>query len=425
MLDIRMILEDRVKVEKGLSKRMEASKLKEMLDKIVLLYEGKKTVKSEYEKKRSEQNSFNQQMSQVEKGGGEFQKLLGNLKELSLQVKEVEEKLRVQDEELKSLLEVLPNIPEEDVVGGGKENNEIVKVVGEKPIFKFKIKDHVALGEDLDVLDLERASKISGANFFMYKNKLAQLEWGLLNYFIQAHLKDGYEMIMPPHLVTEESAYTAGQLPKFKDDVYWVDDGHCLIPTAETVLSNIHRNEILEEKDLPKKYFAYTPCYRKEAGSYRANERGTIRVHQFNKVEMFQYTTPEKAGEALEELVGKAEKLVADLGLHYRVAKLAAGDCSAAATKTFDIEVWLPSLEQYYEVSSASNVGEYQARRGDIRYRPSNSNGEKIKYIHMLNASGLATSRLMVSLLETYQNEDGSISIPKVLVPFVGFDKIG
>jgi len=425
MLDIRMVLEDRVKVEKGLSKRMEASKLKEMLDKIVLLYEGKKTVKSEYEKKRSEQNSFNQQMSQVEKGGGEFQKLLGNLKELSLQVKEVEEKLRVQDEELKSLLEVLPNIPEEDVVGGGKENNEIVKVVGEKPIFKFKIKDHVALGEDLDVLDLERASKISGANFFMYKNKLAQLEWGLLNYFIQAHLKDGYEMIMPPHLVTEESAYTAGQLPKFKDDVYWVDDGHCLIPTAETVLSNIHRNEILEEKDLPKKYFAYTPCYRKEAGSYRANERGTIRVHQFNKVEMFQYTTPEKAGEALEELVGKAEKLVADLGLHYRVAKLAAGDCSAAATKTFDIEVWLPSLEQYYEVSSASNVGEYQARRGDIRYRPSNSNGEKIKYIHMLNASGLATSRLMVSLLETYQNEDGSISIPKVLVPFVGFDKIG
>jgi len=425
MLDIRMVLEDRVKVEKGLSKRMEASKLKEMLDKIVLLYEGKKTVKSEYEKKRSEQNSFNQQMSQVEKGGGEFQKLLGNLKELSLQVKEVEEKLRVQDEELKSLLEVLPNIPEEDVVGGGKENNEIVKVVGEKPIFKFKIKDHVALGEDLDVLDLERASKISGANFFMYKDKLAQLEWGLLNYFIQAHLKDGYEMIMPPHLVTEESAYTAGQLPKFKDDVYWVDDGHCLIPTAETVLSNIHRNEILEEKDLPKKYFAYTPCYRKEAGSYRANERGTIRVHQFNKVEMFQYTTPEKAGEALEELVGKAEKLVADLGLHYRVAKLAAGDCSAAATKTFDIEVWLPSLEQYYEVSSASNVGEYQARRGDIRYRPSNSNGEKIKYIHMLNASGLATSRLMVSLLETYQNEDGSISIPKVLVPFVGFDKIG
>jgi seryl-tRNA synthetase len=425
MLDIRMILEDREKVEKGLSKRMEVSKLKEMLDKIVLLYEGKKTVKSEYEKKRSEQNSFNQQMSQVEKGGEEFQKLLGNLKELSLQVKEVEEKSRAKDEELKSLLEVLPNIPEEDVVAGGKENNEIVKVVGEKPVFNFGIKDHVALGEDLDILDLERASKISGANFFMYKDKLAQLEWGLLNYFVQSHLKDGYEMIMPPHLVTEESAYTAGQLPKFKDDVYWTEDGYCLIPTAETVLSNIHRNEILDEKDLPKKYFAYTPCYRKEAGSYRANERGTIRVHQFNKVEMFQYTTPEKAGEALEELVGKAEKLVGDLGLHYRVAKLAAGDCSAAATKTFDIEVWLPSLEQYYEVSSASNVGEYQARRGDIRYRPSNSNGEKIKYVHMLNASGLATSRLMVSILETYQNEDGSINIPKVLVPFVGFDKIG
>jgi len=423
MLDIRMILEDRGKVEKGLSKRMEVSKLKEMLDKIVFLYEEKKTVKSEYEKKRSEQNSFNQKMSQVEKGGEEFQKLLGNLKELSLDVKEVEEKLRVKDEGLKSLLEVLPNIPEEDVVAGGKENNEVVKIVGEKPMFKFKIKDHVALGEDLDVLDLERASKISGANFFMYKNKLAQLEWGLLNYFIQVHLKDGYEMIMLPHLVTEESAYTAGQLPKFKDDVYWTEDGHCLIPTAETVLSNIHRDEILEEKDLPKKYFAYTPCYRREAGSYRTNERGVIRVHQFNKVEMFQYTTPEKSDEAFRELVEKAEKLVKDLGLHYRVSKLAAGDCSAAAAKTFDIEVWFPSLEQYYEVSSVSNVREYQARRGNIRYRP--NNGEKIRYVHMLNGSGLATSRLMVSLLETYQNRDGSITVPKVLVPFVGFDKIG
>ncbi len=423
MLDVKMVVEERDKVEKGLLKRMESSKLKEILDKIVSIYEERKTLRTEYEKKRSEQNSFNQQMSKIEKGSSEFQDLLGKLKELSLNVKEMEEKLRIKEEELNSFLDVLPNIPDEDVPAGGKENNEVVKVVGEKPVFSFKIKDHVALGENLRVLDLERASKISGSNFFMYKNKLAQLEWGLLNYFVKSHLEDGYEMIMPPHLVTEESAYTAGQLPKFKEDVYWATDGDCLIPTAETVLANIHRGEILEEKDLPKKYFAYTPCYRREAGSYRANERGIIRVHQFNKVEMFQYTIPEKSDEALEELVGKAEKLVEGLGLHYRLTKLAAGDCSAGAAKTFDIEVWIPSLEQYYEVSSASNVKEYQARRGDIRYKP--SDGGKTRYVHMLNASGLATSRLMVSILETYQNEDGSVTVPEILVPFVGFDKIG
>jgi seryl-tRNA synthetase len=422
MLDIKRITEDREKVQIGLSKRMESSEVSKILDKITTLYEEKKNLKKEYEEKRAEQNSFNQKMSQVEKGSNEFQELIGNLKELSLKVKEVEEQVRKKDEELQSLLEVLPNIPDEDVVAGGKENNEVVREIGEKPTFDFEIKDHVALGENLEILDLERASKISGANFFMYKNKLAQLEWGLINYFVKSHLEDGYEMIMPPHLVTEESAYTAGQLPKFKEDVYWVEDGNCLIPTAETVLSNIHRDEILEEKDLPKKYFAYTPCYRREAGSYRANERGIIRVHQFNKVEMFQYTTPEKSDEALEELVAKAEKLVKELGLHYRVTKLAADDCSAGAAKTYDIEVWLPAIQQYYEVSSASNVREYQARRGEIRYRPE-GNG-KIKYVHMLNASGLATSRLMVSILETYQNKDGSITVPEVLVPYVGFDKI-
>ena len=418
-----MIVEDREKVEKGLCKRMESSKVSEILTKIAEAYEERKRLKNDYESKRSEQNSFNEKMSQAEKGSSEFQELIGNLKELSINVKEVEENLRKKDDELTALLETLPNIPDEDVVAGGKENNEVIKITGEKPVFKFPIKDHVALGEDLNVLDLERASKISGSNFFMYKDRLAQLEWGLLNYFVKSHIDDGYEMIMPPHLVTEESAYTAGQLPKFKEDVYWVTDGNCLIPTAETVLSNIHRDEILDEKELPKKYFAYTPCYRREAGSYRANERGIIRVHQFNKVEMFQYTTPEKSDEAFEELVSKAERLVEGLGLHYRTVKLAAGDCSAGAARTYDVEVWLPSLEQYYEVSSISNVREYQARRGDIRYKP--NDGGKTRFVHMLNASGLATSRLMVAILETYQNEDGTISVPEVLRPFVGFDKIG
>jgi seryl-tRNA synthetase len=298
----------------------------------------------------------------------------------------------------------------------------VVKEVGEKPTFDFEIKDHVELGTDLELFDFERAAKVSGANFSMYRGWGARLEWALINYFINEHIKDGYEMIIPPNLVIEESAYTAGQLPKFKDDVYWVQDGLCLIPTAETVLTNIYRDEILEEKDLPRKFFAYTPCYRREAGSYRANEKGLIRVHQFNKVEMYQFTTENQADEMLEELVAKAERIVEGLGLHYRTVKLAAGDCSAGAAKTFDVEVYLPSIDQYYEVSSASNVREYQARRGNMRYKP--ADGGKPKYMNTLNASGLATSRLMVALVETYQQEDGSILIPEVLQPYLGVDKI-
>jgi seryl-tRNA synthetase len=257
----------------------------------------------------------------------------------------------------------------------------------------------------------------------MYKGMGARLEWALINYFIDEHLKDGYEMVIPPHLLVEDSGYTAGQLPKFRDDVYWVQDGNFLLPTAESALANIYRDEVLDESELPKKFFAYTPCYRREAGSYRANERGLIRVHQFNKVEMFQYTTPTQSTDALEELREKAERLVEGLGLHYHTTQLAAADCSAGAAKTYDVEVWLPAIGQYYEVSSISNVREYQSRRGNIRFKP--SDGGKPEYVHMLNASGLATSRLMVAVVETYQQEDGSILIPEVLKKYMGgIDKI-
>jgi seryl-tRNA synthetase len=289
--------------------------------------------------------------------------------------------------------------------------------MGEKPTFDFEIKDHVQLSEDLGLLDLERASKISGSNFGMYTGMGARLEWALINFFIDEHIQAGYEMVIPPNLVVRESAYTAGQLPKFEEDVYWTKEGLCLIPTAETVLTNIYRDEILDEGDLPKKFFAYTPCYRKEAGSYRANEKGLIRMHQFNKVEMYQFTTEDKSEEALEELRERAENLVEKLGLHYKTVKLAAGDCSSTAAKTYDVEVWIPAIEQYYEVSSISNVRDYQARRGNMRYRT--QEGE-IKYLHTLNASGLATSRLMVAILESYQQKDGSIVIPEVLRKYVG-----
>ena len=421
MIDIKRIVENKEEVEKALSKRMRVGDMH--LDEIIDLYNKRKEVLKEYESKRTQQNSFNSRMAGIERDSEEFKKLVSDLKTLSQNVKELERNVDELTQKLTSLVEVLPNIPDEDVVAGEKEANQVIKVVGEKPIFNFPVKDHVELGESLELFDLERAVKISGNNFVMYKGWGARLEWALLNYFINSHLSDGYEMLLPPHIVGERSGYTAGQLPKFKDDVYWLKDlDQFLIPTAETALDNLFRDEILNEKDLPKKYFSYTPCYRKEAGSYRANEKGLIRVHQFNKVEMYQYTTQEGSDLAFEELLQKAEKLVADLGLHYRVSKLAAGDCSAPAARTYDVEVWLPAISQYYEVSSISNVRDYQARRGNMRYRKEDGS---IEYMHTLNASGLATSRLMVALVETYQQKDGSILIPDVLRKYIGgVDKI-
>ncbi len=421
MIDIKKIIEERDVVEKGLLKRMEVEKLD--LKSIVDLYEKRKQLQTQYDAKRGEQNAFNEKMAKIEKGGDEFKQLVVDLKAKSEEVKNLEGELRNVEAELKQKMDVLPNIPEEDVVAGGKESNQVIKMVGEKPTFDFPIKDHVELGKNLNMFDFETASKVSGTNFSMYRGLGAQLEWALINFFISEHNKSGYEMIIPPNLVVEQSAYTAGQLPKFKDDVYWVQDGLCLIPTAETVLTNIYRDSVLDEKELPKKFFAYTPCYRREAGTYRANEKGLIRVHQFNKVEMYQFTAEDKSKEAFEELVAKAEDLVTKLGLHYRVVKLAAGDCSAGAARTYDIEVYMPSLDTYYEVSSVSNVTDYQARRGNMKYKP--TDGSKPKYMHTLNGSGLATSRLMVALVEAYQQADGSITIPEVLRPFMGgIDKI-
>jgi len=420
MIDIKRIVGDTENTKQALLKRVPKEKLD--LEHIVEVYNQKKELQTQYDSKRGEQNSYNKQMSQLEKGNKEFLKLVKDLKIKADEVKVIETQLKEKDEELNGLVEILPNIPDEDVVDGGKESNKVIESVGDKPIFDFEMKDHLELGESLGILDFKTASKVSGASFCMYRGKGAQLEWALINYFIEEHLKDGYEMIIPPHIVNKDSAYTAGQLPKFKDDVYWVDDVHCLIPTAETVLTNIYRNEILQESQLPKKFFAYTPCYRREAGSYRTDERGLIRVHQFNKVEMYQFTTPEQSDKAFKELFSKSKKLVDELGLHYNIVQLAAGDCSAPATRTIDIEVWMPAIKKYYEVSSISNVRDYQARRGNMKYRP--NNGGKPQYMNTLNASGLATSRLMVSLIETYQQPDGSILIPEVLRKYTGFDKI-
>ncbi len=417
MLDVKLIIENPDLVKEGLLKRMSEEEFD--LGEIKDIYEDLKLKKQSFESLRAEQKSFNEKMAKLEKGSDEFKKIISELKNVSEKVKGLEIEVRDLEKKLNSKLEVLPNIPEEDVPAGEKEGNVVVEEFGEKKKFDFEIKDHIQIAEDLKLIDFERAAKIAGSQFVMYFGDGARLEWALINFFIEEHLKDGYEMVMPPHLIIEDSAYTAGQLPKFKDDVYWTQDGNCLIPTSESALANFFRDEILNEDDLPKKFFSYTPCYRREAGGYGSNERGLIRVHQFNKVEMFQYTTQESSKDAFEELVEKAKSLVKQLDLHFRVSKLAAGDCSAGAARTYDVEVFLPHLQKYYEVSSVSNVTDYQSRRGNMRYKT--NDGEK-KFLHMLNASGLATSRLMVSILENYQNSDGSVTVPEVLRKYVGKD---
>lgn len=376
------------------------------------------------EQLKAEKNKASAQIPQLKKEGKDCTELFAKIKEDSEVIKTNDEMLSKLDREMEEFLISLPNLPADDVVAGGKENNEVIRVFGEKPSFNFTPKHHVDIVESLGIIDYARGVKLGGSGFWIYKGIGARLEWAILNYFMDEHLKDGYEMLMVPHILNYQCGYTAGQFPKFKDDVFQLKNEdseeftHFILPTAETALVNLHRDEIIDEDRLPFKYFAYTPCYRKEAGSYRAEERGMIRGHQFNKVEMVQYTTPETSQTALEELVNKAEKLVQGLGLHHRVSKLAAGDCSASMIKTYDIEVWIPSMNDYKEVSSASNAGDYQSRRGNMKLR--RKDGNKLELMHTLNASGLATSRILPAVMEQYQQADGSVIIPEVLRKYLG-----
>jgi seryl-tRNA synthetase len=332
---------------------------------------------------------------------------------LAGELAEAEARLAALARDHQGFLDALPNLPDDDVPAGGKENNQVVRVVGAPPAFGFAPRDHVRLAEDLRLVDHRRGTALAGSGYWVYRGEGAALEWALLNHFLDTHRRAGYEFVLPPHLLTERAGYTAGQFPKFADEVFRVDGDRFLLPTAETALVNLHRGETLEERELPLRYVAYTPCYRKESGGYRTAERGTLRGHQFNKVELFQFTRPEDSAAAQLELLGRAEELVAGLGLHHRVTRLAAGDTSPAQAKTYDVEVWLPSLNAYTEVSSVSDARTYQARRGGIRYRP--QGGGKPAYVHTLNASGLATSRVLPAILEQHQRADGSVEVPEVL----------
>jgi len=424
MLDINRIRNNTDEVKNALLKRMDDVDFSELLD----WDKQRRQLIASNDEKKAKRNKVSADIPRLKKEGKDVSGLLSEMKMLSDNIKENDDAIRELEEKINLFLSALPNIPADDVTAGGKENNRVVRTWGEKPSFTFEPKNHVDLATGLGLIDYERGAKIGGSGYWVYTGMGAVIEWALLNYFIEEHLKDGYVFMLPPHILTYQCGYTAGQFPKFTDDVFKIDTAepgenmHFLLPTAETALINFHQNEILKEEELPRKYFAYTPCYRKEAGSYRTEERGMIRGHQFNKVEMFQYTTPEASEQALEELVNKAERLVQGLGLHHRVSKLAAKDCSASMGKTFDIEVWIPSMNDYKEVSSASNAYDYQARRGNIRFRRSSTG--KTELVHTLNASGLATSRILPAILEQYQQEDGSVVIPEVLKKWVGTDII-
>ena len=332
-------------------------------------------------------------------------------------------KLKELSAEYKVAMLSLPNLPDADLLPGGKENNEPLRYIGEKHTFDFEPKHHVDLCQDLGLIDYERGVKLAGSGNWMYTGMGARLEWALLNYFIDTHTADGYDFILPPHMLEYMCGETAGQFPKFADEVFKISNHPTeggtfyMLPTAEAALASIYRDEILSEADLPKKFFAYTPCFRREAGSHRADERGMVRGHQFNKVEMFQFTTPEGSDAAFDELVTKAENLVAGLGLHFRTVKLAAGDCSASMARTYDIEILIPSMNGYKEVSSVSNARDFQARRGNCRYRRADG---KLDFVHTLNGSGLATSRIFPAIVEQNQRADGSIVVPEVLRKYLG-----
>ncbi|MDD2533508.1 MAG: serine--tRNA ligase [Eubacteriales bacterium] len=420
MLDINLIRENPAMVAEKLARKGYTADFTDFLARD----EKRRQLIFKTENLKAEKNKTSAEIPKLKKEGQDVQPIFEQMKKISDQISTLDAELSTIESEQQNFLDALPNLPADDVIAGGKENNQVVTVFGEKPQFNFEPKHHVDLVEGLGMIDYTRGAKLGGSGFWIYRKDGALLEWALLNYFMAEHLKDGYEMMFPPHILTYQCGYTAGQFPKFKDDVFQLrrDEGddftHFILPTAETALVNLHRDEILDEDALPFKYFAYTPCYRKEAGSYRAEERGMIRGHQFNKIEMFQYALPENSSAALEELVDKAAALVRGLGLHHRISKLAAGDCSASMVKTYDIEVWIPSMNDYKEVSSASNAGDYQARRGNMKFRRKATN--KLEYVHTLNASGLATSRIMPAIVEHYQQADGSIIIPEVLRPWMG-----
>jgi seryl-tRNA synthetase len=424
MLDIRFIRENSELVKQKLEARGSDIDLSVFLS----IDEKRREVLQKIELLRAERNRASDEIAKMKKEKKEVDpSVFASMKELSSQVKALDENLKSVEQETNDFLLTIPNMPHDSVpVGRTEEDNEIVRTWGKVPQLSFKPKEHWELGEKLGILDFDRAAKIAGSRFSLYKGAGARLERALINFMLDMHTEDhNYTEILPPFIANRTTMTGTGQLPKFEDDLFKLDGlDYFLIPTAEVPLTNIFQKEILNEEDLPGYYTAHTPCFRKEAGSYGKDTKGLIRQHQFNKVELVKFSTPETSDDELEGLLLNAEEVLKRLGIHYRVVNLCTGDIGFSAAKTYDIEVWLPGQGVYREISSCSNFGDFQARRAGIRYRKKGE--KKTEFVHTLNGSGLAVGRTVVAVLENFQQADGSVLIPEALQNYMGgLKKIG
>lgn len=417
MIDIKLIRKNRQEIEEKLKTKEPSADL----SLVVQLDERIREIKTKVEQLKAKRNEQSQQIGALKRQGKDVSAIMQQVSEHADEIHSLDQELGPLEEQFTFELAKLPNIPMDDIkISQTPQDNVNIKEVGKKPSFDFPFKNHLQLNEKLHLFDFERGAKIAGTGWPVYRGMGARLEWALINYMLGIHIKNGFQQWMPPAVVRRNIMFSCGQLPKFENQQFKIkdDDFHLyLIPTAEVSLNGLHLDEILSEDSLPLRYVAYTPCFRREAGAAGSQERGLIRMHQFNKVEMFCFSKPEDSMATFNMMMSSAEEILQGLGLHYRNMLLVTGDMSFASARTVDIEVWLPGQNRYYEVSSVSNCTDYQSRRANIRYRKKD---DKLELVHTLNGSGLATSRLMVALLENNQNADGSVNIPAVLQPYLG-----
>ncbi|CUT04111.1 serine--tRNA ligase [Candidatus Chrysopegis kryptomonas] len=418
MLDLKFIRESPDIVKRAI----ELKKEKDCVDEILKLDERRRELIKKGDALKARRNDVTEEIANLKKQGKDASELIEEMRKVSDEIKKIDSELKEVESQLENLLLWVPNIPHESVpIGKDASDNVVVRTWGEIQEFDFEIKDHLTLGKKLGIIDFERGAKLTGSGFPLYIGRGATLERALINFMLDLHIqKHGYIEVFPPFLVNEASMRGTGQIPKLKEDMYYCpEDDLYLIPTAEVPVTNIHRDEILDISELPKKYVAYSACFRREAGSWGRETRGFLRVHQFNKVELVKFTTPETSYDELESLVNDAEEVLQLLNIPYRVVLLCTGDMSFASAKTYDIEVWSPAEKKWLEASSCSNFEDFQARRMNVRFKRDKKS--KPEFVHTLNGSGLATSRLMVALLENYQTPEGKVIVPKVLHKYTGF----
>jgi len=422
MLDIKFVRENPEFVAQGVQKKNS----KVDIDKMLILDSEKRDLVTKVEQLKKYRNEVSKKVGVLKREKKPCDDIMAEMKKIGEDIKEIDLKIKNLTSEVDNILVWIPNLPHESApVGKDETANRFLKEFGEKRSFDFKPKTHCELAESLDIIDFNRATKISGSGFILFKGKGALLERALINFMLDVHSEEhGFTEVFPPFIVNSACMFGTGQLPKMEEDMYKIDSEEMyLIPTAEVPVTNIHRDEILDEDALPIRYVAYTPCYRREAGSYGKDTRGMIRVHQFDKVEMVKFVLPESSYDELDKLVVNAEKILQLLGLPYRVLELCSGDMSFAAAKCFDLEAWSPGQDSYLEVSSCSNFEDFQARRMNIRYRDKSSG--KLRFVHTLNGSGLALARIVVAIIENYQTAEGKIEVPEALRPYMrGLDFI-